>query len=92
MGASHYIMEEHEQAVTLYRRALEERPNARWIYRDLAGSLVGAGHLEEAQRAYAELIRSYPDLTITKFKRAMVFSDAVLERMAENLKKLGLPE
>jgi adenylate cyclase len=92
MGASHYIMEEHEQAVTLYRRALEERPNAKWIYRDLAGSLVGAGRLEEAERAYAELMRSYPDLTVIKFKRAMVFSDAVLERMAENLRKLGLSE
>jgi adenylate cyclase len=92
MGAAHYVMEEHEQAAALYRRALEERPNAKWIYRDLAGSLVGAGRLEEAERAYAELMRSYPDLTVTKFKRAMVFSDTVLERMAENLRKLGLLE
>jgi adenylate cyclase len=92
MGASHYVMQEHDQAVALYRRALEERPNAKWIYRDLAGSLVGAGRLEEAQRVYADLVRCYPDLTIAKFKRAMVFSDTVLDRMAENLRKLGLPE
>jgi adenylate cyclase len=92
MAASHYIMQEHEQAVALYRRALEERPNAKWLYRDLAGSLVGAGRLEEAEQAYAELMSSYPDLNVTKFKRAMVFSPTVLERMAENLRKLGLPE
>ena len=92
MAASHYVMQEYEKAVALYRRALEERPNAKWIYRDLAGSLVGAGQLQEARQAYAELMCSYPDLTITKFKRAMVFSDTVLERMAGNLRKLGLPE
>jgi adenylate cyclase len=37
-------------------------------------------------------MRSYPDLTISKFKQAMVFSPAVLDRMAENLRQLGLPE
>jgi adenylate cyclase len=38
------------------------------------------------------LMRSYPDLTVSKFKQAMVFSAPVLDRMAENLRKLGLPE
>jgi adenylate cyclase len=92
IGAAYNVMQAYDQAAALYRRALEERPNAKWIYRDLAGSLSGAGRLEEAQRAYAELMCSYPDLTIAKFKRAMVFSDAVLDRMAENLRRLGLPE
>jgi adenylate cyclase len=36
--------------------------------------------------------RYYPDLTISKFNQAMVFSPAVLGRMGENLRKLGLPE
>ena len=92
MAASHYVLQQHEKAVTLYRRALEERPNAKWIYRDLAGSLVGAGRRDEARQAYEELMRSYPDLTVTKFKHAMVFSDVVLERMAQNLRELGLPD
>jgi adenylate cyclase len=38
------------------------------------------------------LMLTYPDLTISKFKQAMVFSPAVLNRMAENLRKLGLPD
>ena len=37
-------------------------------------------------------MRYYPDLTVSKFKQAMVFSTAVLDRMAANLRKLGLPE
>jgi adenylate cyclase len=37
-------------------------------------------------------MRSYPDLTISRFKQAMVFSLTALDRMAENLQKLGLPD
>jgi adenylate cyclase len=38
------------------------------------------------------MLRSYPGLTISKFKQAMVFSGTTLDRMAENLRKLGLPD
>ena len=92
MGSAHEVAQEYDKAAALYRRALQERPNARWIYRNLSSSLSGAGRHEEAREAYAELLRSYPDLTISKFRQAMVFSPAVLDRMAENLRKLGLPD
>jgi adenylate cyclase len=58
----------------------------------LAAALSGAGRVEEAKQAFADMMRSYPDLTVSKFKQAMVFSAPVLDRMAENLRKLGLPE
>jgi adenylate cyclase len=54
--------------------------------------VVSAGRVGEAKQAFAELMRSYPDLTISRFKQAMVFSPAALDRMAENLRKLGLPD
>ena len=92
IGSAHEVAQEYDEAATFYRRALQERPNARWIYRNLASTLSGAGRVEEARQAYAELMRSYPDLTVSKFKQAMVFSPAVLNRMTENLKKLGLPD
>jgi adenylate cyclase len=92
MGAAHHVAQDYDRATALYRRALEERPHASWIYRNLASSLSGAGRDEEAKQAYAEMMRSYPDLTVSKFKQAMVFSPAVLNRMAENLRKLGLPD
>jgi len=41
---------------------------------------LSAGRVEEAEQAFAELMRYYPDLTISKFKQAMVFSPAVLDR------------
>src|SRR3984893_14076195 len=92
IGSAHEVAQEYDKAAAFYRRALEERPNANWIYRNLAVVLSGAGRVEEAKQVFAELMRYYPDLTISKFKQAMVFSPAALDRMAKNLRKLGLPD
>ena len=92
MGSAHEVAQEYDKAAAFYLRALEERPNAVWIYRNLASSRSGAGRVEDAKQAFAEMMRSYPDLTVSKYKQAMVFSPAVLNRMAENLRKLGLPD
>jgi len=92
IGSAHEVAQECEEAAMFYRRALQERPNAYWIYRNLASSLAGAGRIEEARQAYAEMIRNYPDLTVSRYKQAMVFSPVALNRMAENLRKLGLPD
>jgi adenylate cyclase len=92
MGAAREIAQDYDKAVAHYRRALEERPHAMWIYRSLSTSLCGAGRMEEASEAYAEMMRSYPGLTISKFRQAMVFSAPTLDRMVDNLRKLGLPD
>jgi adenylate cyclase len=91
-GSSYELLGEYDKAVEMYRRGLQERPNARWIYRHLAGSLSGAGQIDEAKLALAELLRSYPDLTISKFRGAMVFSHNAFDRMAENLRRIDMPE
>jgi adenylate cyclase len=92
MASAHEVAQDYDKAAALYRRGLEERPHAKWIYRHLASSLSGAGRMEEAKEAYAQMLRSYPDLTASKFRQAMVFSAAALDRMVDNLRKLGLPD
>lgn len=92
IGSAHEIREEYDQAVAFYRRGLEERPHARWLYRHLASALAGAGRMDEAREAYAQMLRVYPDMTAARFRQAMVFSPEVLDRMVGNLKKLGLPD
>ena len=47
---------------------------------------------EEATQAFAEMMRHYPGLTVAKFKQAMVFSPASMDRMARHLQSLGLAE
>ena len=92
IGSAHEVAREYEKAAAFYRRALEEQPNASWIYRNLASSLSGAGRKDDARQTFAEMMRHYPDLTASKFRQAMVFSDATLDVMVENLKRLGLPD
>jgi adenylate cyclase len=92
MGAAKEVAQQYDEAVSCYRRALEERPHANWIYRQLASALVDAGRTEEARQAYSTLIASYPELTVEKVKRAMVFSDRMLDRIAMNLRALGLSD
>ena len=92
IGSAHEVAQEYDKAALFYRRALEERPNASWIHRHLASSLSGAGRTEEAKQALAEMMRHYPDMTLSKFKQAMVFSNATMVRVLDNLRKLGLPE
>jgi adenylate cyclase len=92
MGSAHQGAGNHEQAITLYRRALEERPNATWIYRSLASVLVDAGRTDEAEAAYALLMESHADLTAGKIREAMVFTPDYMDRMLANLKTLGLPD
>jgi len=92
MASAHEVAQEYDKAAALYRRGLEERPHAMWIYRHLASSLSGAGRMEEAREAYAQMLRNYPDLTVSRLRQAMVFTPAVLDRMVENMRKLGLPD
>ncbi|HXF16045.1 MAG TPA: adenylate/guanylate cyclase domain-containing protein [Burkholderiales bacterium] len=92
IASAHEIAERYDEAVAQYRRGLQERPHARWILRNLVSSLAGAGRIEEAREEYLQLCEEYPGLTAAKFRNAMVFSPAVLDRMIANLKKVGLPD
>jgi adenylate cyclase len=92
LASAHEVAEDYDQAIALYRRGLEERPHAVWIYRNLASSLSGAGRMEEAKQAYAQMMSSYPDMTVSRYRQAMVFSPTALDRMVGNLRKLGLPD
>jgi adenylate cyclase len=91
MGFARQAGQEYDKAVALYRRALEERPHAAWIYRYLASALSDAGRVAEAKEAFVEMVRNYPSLTVTKFRQAMP-STPTIERMVGNLRKLGLPD
>lgn len=92
IGSANEVARKYDEAAAFYRRALEEKPHAHWLYRNLASSLAGAGRMDEAREAFTEMLRYYPDLTISKFKQAMVCSPATLDDMGANLRKLGLPE
>jgi adenylate cyclase len=92
IASAHEIAGRYDEAVAQYRRALQERPQATWLYRHTVASLAGAGRMDEVAAEMARLLAVYPDYTISKFIKAMVFTPAALERIAANLRKAGLPE
>ena len=92
MGSAHEVAGRYGEAIAMYRRAVQERPHAYWILRNLVSALAGAGHMEEAAAEFERLMAAYPDLTVTKFRNAMVFSSATIDRMCGSLRKVGLPD
>lgn len=92
LGSARQVAGDDAGAAALFGRALQERPNATWIHRNLAAALHGAGRVEEAKASCAALLKAHPAFTIEKYREAMVFSPRVLDRMGEQLRALGVPE
>jgi adenylate cyclase len=92
LGSARLVAGDDGAAANLFIRALQERPNAVWIHRNLAVALYGAGRLDEAKVSLEMLLASHPGFTIRKFREAMVFSPGALDRMTAQLRALGVPE
>ncbi len=92
LGSALQVEGRDDEAAGMFLRALDERPNAMWIHRNLAPALLGAGRETEAKASAKALLTAYPDMTVRRYKQAMVFSPAVLNRIGEQLIRLGVPE
>lgn len=92
IASAHLVSGDYDTAADVFQRALMERPSATWIHRNLAPALLAAGREAEAKRSLSKMLEAYPNLTIRRFKDAMVFSPRALEDTAVYLRKLGIPE
>ena len=92
IASAYQVAEDYNTSADYFRRALIERPTAHWIQRNLAPVLLAAGRDAEAMESREVLMAEFPDLTIERFKNAMVFSPAALERISVYLRRLGVPE
>ena len=92
LASARQVAGDDAAAADLFIRALQERPNALWIHRNLAAALYGAGRIDEAKASAAIVMASYPGYTIARYKDAMVYTPRLLDRMAEQMRALGVPE
>jgi adenylate cyclase len=92
LGSSYEVAGDYEKAAEFYTRALQERPKAYWIHRNLAPMLRLSGRHEEARVSCEIMMKHYPDLTVERFKTAMVFPQHVLDVLGRELAALGVPE
>ena len=91
LASARQVAGDDPTAAVLFLRALQERPNALWIHRNLAPALLGAGRLDEARASCDILLAAYPRFSVTQYKEAMVFPPAVLDRISSQLAELGVP-
>ena len=92
IASAHQISGDYSTSANLFQRALMERPSAYWIHRNLAPVLLAAGRPEDAEKSKNAMLKAYPDMTVKRYKDAMVFSPEALEDIAVFLRRLGIPE
>jgi adenylate cyclase len=93
IGMSHFTEGRYGDAVLWIEKGIRERPNLVWQYRTFAAALAYVGRLDEARSAVALLRHHFPNLSISRFITAVPRRGTdVLARLAEGLRKAGLPE
>lgn len=91
IGAAHYLSAHHGEAIKWMEKALASNPSARWIYRQLVPAYVDAGRDLDAGEGLRHLLQDYPDMTCAKVRSAMLYSEAVMDRICGGLAHVGLP-
>ena len=93
LGNSYYLTGQYDAAFELIRTGARRMPGYRPVFVWLAAAAALSGRDEEARRAAAEVLRLQPDFTITNWLQLLrLASQADADRLAEGLRKAGLPE
>ncbi len=92
IAAAHFEEGRYDEAVRWYRRALAEQPKVTWLNRFLAPASVLGGHGEVARKSLHALTASFPDLTIAQVMSGLPHTRRFLDRVAEGLAELGMPD
>ena len=93
LGNSYYLVGDYETAAKLLQSAALRMPSYRPVFVWLAAAAAQVGRDAEARTAAAEVLRLQPEFTIASwlgFLRLAKPEDA--HRLAEGLRKAGLPE
>ena len=90
IAAAHFEAGRYNEAAHWFTRGVTEHPSAIWVNRFRAPAYALAGRNEEARLSVVELLRHYPDLTITDVRSALPHTPGFLDRAAEELEAAGL--
>jgi AraC-like DNA-binding protein/tetratricopeptide (TPR) repeat protein len=91
IGSAHFDAGRYGEGAVWFGRAIAEHPAAVWINRFRAPALLLAGKKGEAGKAFVELTRKYPDLTVKTLRQAIPYRQNHWDRLAEGLVDLGMP-
>jgi adenylate cyclase len=92
IGVAHFIAGRYDEAIAWTKKGLSQNPESYWAHRVLVPALVHAGRKEEAKHAATVLMESFPGLTISKVRRALVYGPRTMDRIVEGLREAGLSD
>ncbi len=96
VGSAKLSLGHDEQAVTWFRRAIENNRNFPMSHFWLAAALANLGRLDEARSAVAAGLALDPAFTIARFRAGTASDNPVYlagrERFYEGMRKAGVPE
>jgi tetratricopeptide (TPR) repeat protein len=89
-------LQRYNEAVEWARRAVQVNPNLRYPYRVLAVALALSRRVDEARTVAAEMLRRYPNESISAYLKREPWTDPVYrtgqEREIEGMRLAGIPE
>jgi len=92
IGGAHFAAGRYRDAALWIEKGLIDNPGATWAYRELVAAYTLLGRDGDARTGLSRLLNDYPDLTVSKVLSALVYPQPMLERIAEGLRKAGMPE
>src|SRR5262249_54657554 len=94
MAAAHFMTGSYDEALAwMERAAREHRGGVLFSAVLVAASAALAGNIDRAREALDQLRSAYPDMTISKQSLSFPFRRPQdIARLAEGLRKAGLPE
>ncbi len=92
IGCAYFDAGHYEDAVLWKQRGLKSQPNAVWINRGLSVSYARSGNRLAALDSIDALRRYSSDLTISEIVSSIPFTQNFLDRIAEGLRDLGMPD
>jgi len=93
MALAHFGAGRYEDAIDWSKRTLSDRRMNTFGWRVLAVSYAQLGRLDEARSAAQEVLRVYPEFSVSHVATEFAAADpAFLERFLDGLRKAGVPE
>lgn len=93
MALSHFLLEQYEKAIEMFKTLLERQPNYWAGYVGLAITYGALEKEENTKMAVKKLLILVPDYSIKKFRATWsIKNQDVIEKAVKILEKAGLPE
>ena len=93
LGLSYYLLGEFDSAIRAFKESIKRESEYLTAHTNLASIYGELGKLEEADKAVREILRLSPEFSIKAYMSGLSFSNPeILIRIAEGLRKAGLPE